>query len=61
MAMAQETISARVMIQVNWDLAEPLAKEVLEISKLAEPKSDNGHQNQTTNHHRVPPVRSVSR
>jgi hypothetical protein len=31
MAMARETISARVMIQVNWDLAEPLVKEVLEM------------------------------
>jgi hypothetical protein len=31
MAMAQETISARVMIQANWELAEPLVKEALEI------------------------------
>jgi hypothetical protein len=31
MAMAQETISARVMIQANWDHAEPLLKEALEM------------------------------
>jgi hypothetical protein len=31
MAMAQETISACVMIQANWDLAEPLVKEALEM------------------------------
>jgi hypothetical protein len=31
MAMAQETISARLMIQANWDLAEPLVKEALEM------------------------------
>jgi hypothetical protein len=31
MAMAQETTSGRVMIQVNWDLAEPLVKETLEM------------------------------
>jgi hypothetical protein len=30
-AMAQETISARVMIQANWDLAEPLVKEAREM------------------------------
>jgi hypothetical protein len=31
MAMAQETISARVMIQAYWDLVEPLVKEALEM------------------------------
>jgi hypothetical protein len=31
MAMAQETISVRVMIQANWNLAEPLMKEALEM------------------------------
>jgi hypothetical protein len=31
MAMAQETITARVMIQANWGLVEPLVKEVLEM------------------------------
>jgi hypothetical protein len=32
MAMAQETISVREMIQVDWDLAEPSVKEALEMS-----------------------------
>jgi hypothetical protein len=31
MAMAQETSSACVMIQANWDLADPLVKEALEM------------------------------
>jgi hypothetical protein len=31
MAMSQETISARVTIQANWEFAEPLVKEALEI------------------------------
>jgi hypothetical protein len=32
MAMAQETSSARVMIQANWHLAEPLVKEIFAMS-----------------------------
>jgi hypothetical protein len=30
--MEQETVSARVMIPVNWELAEPLLQEVLAMS-----------------------------
>jgi hypothetical protein len=33
MAMRQETVSARVMIQANWQIAQPLLTEVLAMGR----------------------------
>jgi hypothetical protein len=33
MAMKQETVSARVMIQVNWLVAQPLLSDVLALGR----------------------------
>jgi hypothetical protein len=44
MAMAQETISAGVMIQINWDLAEPLVEEALKMRHHIKTETMQPHQ-----------------
>jgi hypothetical protein len=49
MAMTQETISTRVMIQANWDVAEPLVKEALEMPHHIRTENMQQHQRKWEN------------
>jgi hypothetical protein len=57
MATAQETINVRVMIQVNWDLAEPLVKEALEMPHHIRTETHSFNNCHPLTKHRIPNLR----